>query len=200
MKLVGLTGGIGCGKSTVVNVFREIGVPCFVADDEAGKYYDDPLFLEEIRRLLGDKVFSDTGKVDKRKIAQIVFNDKEKLSQLNSLIHPRVMRQFKGWAQRQDSDYVIIESAILYEYDLDKQLDKIVAVYIDREECIQRLEHRSNEPRDVIEARINNQLSAEEKMDRADYVILNFEGNPRERQVRYIDRMLRNVPAGTIVP
>lgn len=192
MKLVGLTGGIGCGKSTVVNVFREIGVPCFVADDEAGKYYDDPLFLEEIRRLLGDKVFSDTGKVDKRKIAQIVFNDKEKLSQLNSLIHPRVMRQFKGWAQRQDSDYVIIESAILYEYDLDKQLDKIVAVYIDREECIQRLEHRSNEPRDVIEARINNQLSAEEKMDRADYVILNFEGNPRERQVRYIDRMLRN--------
>ena len=192
MKLVGLTGGIGCGKSTVANVFREIGVPCFVADDEAGKYYDDPLFLEEIRRLLGDKVFSDTGKVDKRKIAQIVFNDKEKLSQLNSLIHPRVMRQFKGWAQRQDSDYVIIESAILYEYDLDKQLDKIVAVYIDREECIQRLEHRSNEPRDVIEARINNQLSAEEKMDRADYVILNFEGNPRERQVRYIDRMLRN--------
>lgn len=192
MKLVGLTGGIGCGKSTVANVFREIGVPCFVADDEAGKYYDDPLFLEEIRRLLGDKVFSDTGKVDKRKIAQIVFNDKEKLSQLNSLIHPRVMRQFKGWAQRQDSDYVIIESAILYEYDLDKQLDKIVAVYIDRDECIQRLEHRSNEPRDVIEARINNQLSAEEKMDRADYVILNFEGNPRERQVRYIDRMLRN--------
>ena len=192
MKLVGLTGGIGCGKSTVVNVFREIGVPCFVADDEAGKYYDDPLFLEEIRRLLGDKVFSDTGKVDKRKIAQIVFNDKEKLSQLNSLIHPRVMRQFKEWAQRQDSDYVIIESAILYEYCLDKQLDKIVAVYIDREECIQRLEHRSNEPRDVIEARINNQLSAEEKMDRADYVILNFEGNPRERQVRYIDKMLRN--------
>lgn len=192
MKLVGLTGGIGCGKSTVVNVFREIGVPCFVADDEAGKYYDDPIFLEEIRRLLGDKVFSDTGKVDKREIAQIVFNDKEKLSQLNSIIHPRVMRQFKGWAQRQDSDYVIIESAILYEYDLDKQLDKIVAVYIDREECIQRLEHRSNEPRDVIEARINNQLSAEEKMDRADYVILNFEGNPRERQVKYIDRMLRN--------
>ena len=192
MKLVGLTGGIGCGKSTVVNVFREIGVPCFVADDEAGKYYDDPIFLEEIRRLLGDKVFSDTGKVDKREIAQIVFNDKEKLSQLNSIIHPRVMRQFKGWAQRQDSDYVIIESAILYEYDLDKQLDKIVAVYIDREECIQRLEHRSNEQRDVIEARINNQLSAEEKMDRADYVILNFEGNPRERQVKYIDRMLRN--------
>lgn len=189
--LVGLTGGIGCGKTTVLKVFRQIGVPCFVADERAGKYYDDEDFLKEIHNLFGGVAFFSNGKADKKAIASIVFNDKKKLLALNALIHPRVMKEFTDWANRQAAPYVVIESAILYEYGLDKGLDKVICVYLEQEERLRRLEERDHATREVLLARMNSQFSAEEKMDRADYVILNYEGNPRERQVKYIDKLLR---------
>ena len=191
MKKIGLTGGIGCGKTTVLQEFQQLGVPCFVADSHAGNYYNETSFLDEIRHLFGESVFNSFGQVDKRRIADIVFSDKEKLIQLNSLIHPRVMEDFRAWAEQQTSDYVIIESAILYEYGLDKQLDAIIAVYLEKEERLSRLELRDKVSRKELEARMRNQLSAEEKMERADYVILNYEGNPRHRQAAYIDSLLR---------
>lgn len=191
MKLIGLTGGIGCGKTTVLREFERIGVPCFVADIHAALYYNDPAFLAKIRLLFGDSVFHADGSVDKQQIAQIVFHDKQKLMQLNALVHPRVMSDFHRWASTQHTPYVIIESAILFEYDLHKQLDAVIAVYLEKEERIHRLVLRDNVDRDRIEARMRNQLSAEEKMDRADYVILNYEGNPRQRQVATIDRNLK---------
>lgn len=192
MKLVGLTGGIGCGKTTVLEEFKRLGVPCFVADQHASDYYQEPDFLTEIRKLFGSTVFLDNGSVDKKKIASIVFSDKEKLLQLNALIHPRVMNDFRTWAYNQNpkDGYVIIESAILYEYNLDKQLDKIIAVYLEKEERMRRLQLRDHTSREALEARMNNQLSAEEKMDRADYVVLNHEGNPRARQVATIHKRI----------
>ncbi|MBP5515659.1 MAG: dephospho-CoA kinase [Bacteroidales bacterium] len=192
MKLVGLTGGIGCGKTTVLEEFKRLGVPCFVADQHASDYYQEPDFLTEIRKLFGLTVFLDSSSVDKKKIASIVFSDKEKLLQLNALIHPRVMNDFRTWAYNQNpkDGYVIIESAILYEYNLDKQLDKIIAVYLEKEERMRRLQLRDHTSREALEARMNNQLSAEEKMDRADYVVLNHEGNPRARQVATIHKRI----------
>lgn len=192
MKLIGLTGGIGCGKTTVLEVFKSLGVPAFVADRHGAAYYDDPLFCQSIRALFGDKVFRHDGSVDKTAIAQIVFNQKDKLQQLNALVHPRVMKDFKLWAQQQTSPYVIFESAIIYEYALQDHFDAVIAVYLEKEERIKRLMLRDNSTRQMIEARMRNQLSAEEKMDRADYVVLNYEGNPRMRQVAYIDRLLRS--------
>jgi dephospho-CoA kinase len=191
MKLVGLTGGIGCGKTTVLETFRHLGIPCFVADQRAGEYYKEPAFLNEIRVLFGDRVFDDNGNVVKSEIARIVFNDKDKLQKINSLIHPRVMQEFVSWAELQKAPYVIMESAIIYEYNLDSKLDTVIAVYLEKEERLRRLQLRDNVSRDALEARMRNQISAEEKMDRADYVILNYEGNPRARQVEYVDRLLR---------
>lgn len=191
MTLVGLTGGIGCGKTTVLHAFEEMGVPCFIADTHAASYYEEPEFLQSISSLLGNEVFDSQGKADKREIASIVFNDKEKLQALNAMIHPRVMNDFKKWAEQQKSEYVILESAIIFEYGLQRHLDKVVTVYLEKEERIKRLEIRDGVSRDILEARMRNQLSAEEKMDLADYVILNYEGNPRRRQVEYIDRLLR---------
>lgn len=191
MKLIGLTGGIGCGKTTVLKEFRTLGIPCFIADKEAGKYYDDPAFIKEIRTLFGDTVLNADGSANKQQIAHIVFNDKEMLSRLNALIHPRVMAEFRQWAGHQQSPYVIMESAIIYEYGLEKHLNQVIAVYLDKEERMQRLELRDKVSRQVLEERMRNQLSAEEKMDRADYVILNYEGNPRARQVATIDAKIR---------
>ena len=111
---------------------------------------------------------------------------------LNALIHPRVMKDFASWASIQKAEYVIMESAIIYEYHLDKQLDKVITVYLEKEERMRRLILRDKASREQLEERMRNQLSAEEKMDRADYVILNYEGNPRVRQVTFIDNMLRS--------
>ena len=192
MKYIGLTGGIGCGKTTVLEAFEKIGVPCFIADRQAGKYYDDPSFLDEIHSLFGPTVFRSDGSVDKQRIAQIVFSDKQMLRRLNELVHPRVMAEFRQWADRQQAPYVILESAIIYEYQLEKHLDQVITVYLDKEERLRRLEHRDHVSRQALEARMRNQLSAEEKMDRADYVILNYEGNPRARQVAFVDAKIRD--------
>ena len=192
MKLVGLTGGIGCGKTTVLQCFKGLGVPCFVADDCARAYYDDNAFLEQIRNLFGQSILLPDGSADKAKIAQIVFRDRKLLEQLNALIHPRVMEDFRIFAQKQQAPYVILESAILYEDQLDQQLDCVIAVYLDQEERLRRLLLRAHTSRQNLLDRMRNQLTAEEKMERADYVILNHEGNPRERQVATINNRILN--------
>ena len=185
--LVALTGGIGCGKTTVLDRFRSLGVPCFIADQVAGAYYQDPTFLTSIRDLFGNSVFTPDGAADKAAIARIVFADPDKLSQLNSLIHPRVWVDFQHFAATHAaSPYVIFESAIIYEAHLDHLVDKVVCVYLGLDERIARLIDRDHATPEQIHSRIRRQLPAEEVMQRADHVILNYEGNPRARQVQHI--------------
>jgi len=192
MKRIGITGGIGCGKSTVVEAFKKLGVASFVADKVGASYYDDPDFLTQVRNLFGDGVFRTDGSVDKRSIAARVFADKEALARLNALVHPRVMDDFERFCREHEKeDYVLFESAILYDYGFNRMMDKVVCVYLDLEERLRRLEQRDGVPREVLLQRVANQLPAEEMMRRADYVILNYEGNPRERQVAYVDKVLR---------
>lgn len=192
MKRVGITGGMGCGKSTVVAEFRALGVPCFVSDIVASGYYYDLDFLDDLRRLLGDDVFLPDGSADKRAVAKRVFADRQLLDGLNALVHPRVKEDFEWFCRRHDdAPYVLFESAILYDYGFDSLMDSVICVYLDLEERLSRLAERDHSSREDLMARIANQLPAEEMMRRADYVILNYEGNPRKRQVAYIDKILR---------
>lgn len=190
MRLVALTGGIGCGKTTVLNEFRHLGVPCFVADEVAGNYYQQPDFRASVCDLLGDAVMQPDGSVDKRAVAARVFSDPAALRALNALVHPRVWNDFLQFASRQQAPYVIFESAIVYEHGFDQKVDKVVCVYLEQEERLRRLALRDHATREQLLVRMRNQLSAEEKMMRADYVILNYEGNPRARQVRHIHNLL----------
>ena len=192
MRRVGITGGMGCGKSTVVAEFRSLGVPCFVADRVAAAYYDDPAFKASLRALLGDAVFMADGSVDKRRVASIVFSDGDMLRRLNQLVHPRVMADFNQFCLNHSRhDYVLFESAILYDHGLDRMMDSVVCVYLDLEERLRRLALRDGVGERQLMARIANQLPADEVMMKADYVVLNYEGNPRRRQVEYIDKQLR---------
>lgn len=192
MKRVGITGGMGCGKSTVVAAFREIGVPCFVCDSVAARYYDDNDFLDELRHLLGDDVFLPDGSADKRAVAARVFADHRLLEGLNALIHPRVLADFDSFCSQHAADpYVLFESAILYDYGFDRMMDYVICVYLDLDERLRRLRQRDGVGEEALMARIANQLPAEDIMMRADYVILNYEGNPRRRQVACIDKLLR---------
>ena len=193
MKRVGITGGIGCGKSTVVAEFKKLGINAFVADNVAAAYYRAPSFLAEIRRLFGLEVFLPDGSVDKRLIAARVFADSNMLAALNALVHPRVMTDFDSFcSQHANEPYVLFESAILFDYGFDALMDKTVCVYLDLPERINRLHTRDGSSVEQIMARVANQMPADEMMRRADYVILNYEGNPRQRQVAIIDRLLKN--------
>lgn len=192
VRKVGITGGIGCGKSTVVAEFAKLGVSCFVADSVAGAYYNDVSFLDEVHRLFGDAVFRADGSADKAAIARLVFADKAALASLNALVHPRVMRDFEHFCQQRcDDPYVLFESAILYDYGLDKAMDCVLCVYLDDEERMLRILKRDGCDEAAIRARMANQMPALETMMRADYVVLNYEGNPRRRQVEYFDRIFR---------
>lgn len=192
MKRVGITGGIGSGKSTVVAEFKKLGIPAFVADSVAATYYDDPHFLAQLRDLFGNGIFHPDGSADKTAIARHVFSDTTALQALNQLIHPRVMDDYERFCHTHaDAPYVLLESAILYDHGLDRQLDCVICVYLDLEERLQRLTERDHTSREALLARIANQMPAEETLLRADYVILNYEGNPRQRQVEYIDKLLR---------
>ena len=189
--LVALTGGLGCGKTTVLHEFQKIGIPCFVADEVAGAYYNDPTFLQQIRTLFGDSVMLSDGSADKKAIAQIVFSDHEALHRLNALVHPRVWQDFQQFVHvNAQAPYIIFETAIAYEYGFDQLVEKVVCVYLEEEERLRRLELRDHATRQQLQARMRNQLSAEEKMMRADYVVLNYEGNPRSRQVQHIHHQL----------
>lgn len=192
MKRVGITGGIGCGKSTVVAEFKKLGVSCFVADSVAAAYYNEPDFLADVRRVLGDSVFHADGSVDKAAIARRVFADRSLLQQLNNLIHPRVMRDFAHFCSEHSAEpYVLFESAILYDYGFDKMMDCVIGVYLNLEERLQRLMLRDGGDEASIRARIANQLPAEQILHCADHVVLNYEGNPRHRQVLYIDNKIK---------
>ncbi len=192
MKRVGITGGIGCGKSTVVAEFSKLGVSAFVADDVASAYYRNQAFLADIRKLFGNGVFLPDGSVDKRRIADRVFTDSGALNALNALVHPRVMADFEAFCSNHAAEpYVLFESAILYDYGFDALMDKTVCVYLDLPERIERLRSRDGATEVQIMARVANQMPAEEMMRRADYVILNYEGNPRQRQVAIINKHLR---------
>lgn len=197
MKLVGLTGGIGSGKTTVLNYFRAMGVPCFVSDIEAKKLYDNVVFADKVKILLkGCDITDANGKIDKKKLANIVFNDNYHLEKLNSLVHPELRKTFFDWAadiavKHPDVPYVIIESALIYQTELDKLLDDVIYVYLDKEERIKRSMLRDNATREEIKARMNKQPADDEAIMKADYMIFNFEGNPLWKQVEIIDRCLR---------
>ena len=198
MKLVGLTGGIGSGKTTALNCFKKIGVPCFQSDIEAKKLYDDNVFVEKVKSVLqGCDITDVNGKIDKKKLAKIIFNDKYYLVKLNSVVHPELRKNFFNWATElaikyPDIPYVIIESALIFQTELNKLLDDVIYVYLNKEERIQRSMLRDNATREEIEARMNNQMSDEDAIAKADYLIFNFEGNPLQKQIEIIDRCLRN--------
>ena len=197
MRLVGLTGGIGSGKTTALNCFRAMGVPCFVSDIEAKKLYDNVVFADKVKMLLKDCDITDAdGKIDKKKLANIVFNDNYHLEKLNSLVHPELRKTFFDWAteiavKHPDVPYVIIESALIFQTELDKLLDDVIYVYLDKEERIKRSMLRDNATREEIKARMNKQPADDEAIIKADYLIFNFEGNPLWKQVEIIDRCLR---------
>ncbi len=170
---VGLTGGIGTGKSIVSRIFSELAVPVYNADTEAKKAYSDAAVLEKVRKSFGKEVF-ENGAASYKKLAQIVFNDKTKLEELNFIIHPFLFGNFKKWMkEKKGAPYVIMEAAILYESSFHQMFDKVITVSAPEELCIERVIKRDGTSREEVLRRMRNQLSDNIKAAKADFVIIN---------------------------
>jgi dephospho-CoA kinase len=175
MLRVGLTGGIGSGKSTVAQIFEVLGIPVFYADDEAKRILNDNEELKlSIIKNFGEESYKD-GMLNRKYIASVVFNDKEKLELLNSLTHPVTMRNGDAWMNKQTTPYAIHEAALIFEANVDQRLDYVIGVYSPEELRIKRVTRRDNASIEDVKKRISRQMNEDEKMKRCDFVLLNDE-------------------------
>ncbi|WP_299251584.1 dephospho-CoA kinase [uncultured Aquimarina sp.] len=173
MKVIGLTGGIGSGKSTVAKMFAKFGAPIYIADDEAKKLMNEDVGVKkQIIDLLGLNSYTEEG-LNRSFIADKVFNNKELLEKLNAIVHPAVAAHFTKWKNDQKSVYVIKEAAILFENGGYKQCDYTVLVTAPEKTRIDRVLKRDNTTKSAVIARLNNQWKDSEKIPLADYVVIN---------------------------
>jgi len=173
MKIIGLTGGIGSGKSTVLELFTILGVKTYSADESAKKLVNtDPYLINLIKSSFGENIY-DKGQLNSKKLSKIVFEDTEKLKLLNSIIHPVVAKDFKLFLNSNNEDYIVKEAAIIFETKSENNYDKIIFIQSPLEIRIERVINRDNISREEVMKRINNQLDENLIIDKCDYVIRN---------------------------
>ena len=182
MIIVGLTGGIGSGKSTVVNHFKELGVNCYQADIEAKELMDsDQNLINKIQNSFGEDIYINS-KLDRKKLASIVFRNKKKLDLLNSIVHPSVNKHFINYCKGLNDKYIIKEVAIIFETGTQDKFDKIILVKAPKEDRVIRIINRDKCNRQDAIDRINNQIEDDDKMARCDFIIdnINLEDIPNK--------------------
>jgi dephospho-CoA kinase len=176
-KIIGITGGIGSGKSTVAEIIEEFGYPVYYSDDLAKEIVNNDAELQlKIRALLGDEAYDASGRYDRAFVAQKVFDNVNQLNQLNSLIHPAVKKDFERWVEDQDETFLFKETALLFELKLHEACDRSILVTADDEIRIRRVMERDNKTTGQVQAIINRQMPENEKAAMADFVIFNNEG------------------------
>ncbi|MFB3388516.1 dephospho-CoA kinase [Flavobacterium sp. LAR06] len=172
-KVIGLTGGIGSGKTTIANYFAEMGVPVYIADDGARAVMQLDHVVKEIKNVFGESVF-EKDVLNRAKLAEIVFNDKEKLAKLNAIVHPAVKKDFEVWLLRHKNyEYIIYEAAILFESGRYKECDYIITVTAPEEVRIERVLKRDNTTPAQVLSRMQMQWKDEDRISRSNFVINN---------------------------
>jgi len=170
---VGLTGGIGSGKTLVGEIFKRLGIPVFNADYQAKLILNkDKEVKEQIKSEFGTDIYTNQG-IDRKKLAALIFNDPSLLTKVNAIIHPRVRQYFIDWMNEQDARYVIEEAAILFESNAYKELDYTINVHADELVRVNRVVERDNTNVEAVKSRMKNQLGDDERISLADYTIYN---------------------------
>ncbi|ALU27094.1 dephospho-CoA kinase [Myroides odoratimimus] len=184
--IVGLTGGIGSGKTTVANMFAEEGIPIYIADERAKQIMDRADVVEAVQSIFKENV--KIGEVlDRKKIREIVFDNKELLNQLNRIVHPEVKKDFERWKEENDAfPFVIKESAVLFENNLNKQCDLVILVTAPEEVRLARVMARDGVSLDNVESIMRNQLKDSDKIPFSDYVITNINKDLVKKEVKMI--------------
>lgn len=175
-KIIGLTGGIGSGKSTIAHYIASKGIPVYVADEAAKSLMEQPEVVTQIQAIFSQNVIAADGKLDRETIAHLVFSDPDLLHKLNAIVHPLVKTHFLDWLQKHaDAPFVIKEVAILFETGGDEACDKVILVTAPEAIRIQRAMLRDNVSEEAVLNRIKNQLSDAEKSKKSHFVISNID-------------------------
>ncbi|HUX56627.1 MAG TPA: dephospho-CoA kinase [Bacteroidales bacterium] len=176
MKL-GITGGIGCGKTSVCRVFNVLGIPVFSADSDAREIMESNTgIIGRINTVAGKDLYK-SGRLDRMELASLIFNDNTLLKKVNSLVHPVVFDHFIMWEMEQTTPYVIMEAAILYESGASELVDKVATVVAPLEERVERVIKRNNLSREQVLERIRNQMDDDIRIKLSDFVIYNSEND-----------------------
>ena len=198
MLKIGLTGGIGSGKSVVANIFKVLGIPVFDADTEAKLIMEkDEQLALSIQKLFGQETYTNK-KLNRKYLANIVFDDPDKLEQLNSLVHPAAILAANTWMNRQTSPYVVKEAALLFESKSASHLDFIIGVYAPKTLRIKRVMERDNATPENVLARMSRQMDEEEKMKLCDFVLVNNEEQLVIPQVLQLHEKLLSMPVSLL--
>lgn len=192
MIIVGLTGGIGTGKTTVAKMFKSMGVPVYIADIEAKKLMNTSKVIKrKLIDLFGDEAY-EAGKLNRPYLANLIFNDKVLLEKMNAIVHPKVTKHFTKWALKQKTPYVIKEVAILFENGGYKNCDFIITVTAPKALRIERLLNRDVTTKEKIKAIMDNQWDDEKKVKLSNYVIENKDLEKTKQQVYTVHESILN--------
>lgn len=179
MQKIGITGSIGSGKSIVCKIFEQLGVPVYYADERAKiLMISNAEIITKVKLLFGNESYSETGELNRKHLSDIAFNNKDLLTQLNQIVHPIVFKDFDNWLferEQLNTKYIIKEAALMFETDSYKKIDKFIVVTAPMELRISRTMQRDSILKEQVLSRMNNQLSQEEKLAKADYEIINNE-------------------------
>ncbi len=193
--IIGLTGGIGSGKTTVAKMFKDLGVPVYNSDDRAKEMMNTSTeLIKRIKSLIGEEAYVNNS-LNREYIAARVFKDRDLLNSLNEIVHPAVISDFKEWASNVDSEYVIQEAAILFENGSYDKFDKMILVTAPKKARFERIMQRDYISEDLILERMNNQWEDEKKIPLADFVIENIELENTESEVGKIHQKLLELSA-----
>lgn len=194
MLTVGITGGIGSGKSTVCKVFRVLGVPVFQADIVARNLQnEDPQIKSSLKELFGPDIYDNNGVLNRKRLAEIIFNDKLLLEKVNNLIHPAVHLEFEKWKNLYSNiPYVLYEAAIMFETGSYHGFDYIIMVMTDEKERIERVMKRDNVSEEAIKRRMLNQMADSQKIKLADFVIENNDNQMIIPKILELDKILKS--------
>lgn len=186
MIVVGLTGGIGSGKTTIGKYFMSYGIPVYIADKEAKALMNrSKVIKRKLIKLFGKSAYKD-GKLNRSYLASKIFSDKSLLAEMNAIVHPKVASHFKRWLKKQQAPYVLKEAAIIFENSLEHQYNYIITVVADEDLRITRVMKRDDASIEKVKSIIDNQLSDEEKIKKSNFVIVNNDIDRVKQQVEDI--------------
>lgn len=172
MLKIGLTGGIGSGKTTIARIFEHLGYKVYIADVHASRLMNtDPQLRERISATFGKDIYTAEQRIDKKRLASLIFNNRKALLQINRIVHPRVVADFYRWCERQPGEFVFFESAILFEAGLEKTVDYIICVTATLETRLKRVMERDHTSEEKVRERMSNQMDDEEKCRRSNFTV-----------------------------
>jgi dephospho-CoA kinase len=191
-KIIGLTGGIGSGKTMVANYMKSLGIPVYIADEEAKKIMDTQEVVKLVQNAFGNTVINNN-KINREQLAKLVFNNPEQLQKLNAIIHPIVKQNFDNWVKNQGNvPFVVKEAAVLFESGGNQYCDSIITVTAPLEIRLERVIQRDKTNRESVLDRMKNQWSDEKKIEKSDFVIHNISMEDTKNQVDNILKILKN--------